>query len=62
MMDFFLARDYAKTRDLQEFLGKKRASGREVRRPFSAKARLKKSPSAAYSAVWQRFKYWQRDQ
>jgi hypothetical protein len=62
MMDFFLARDSARTRDLQDFQGKKRASGRGVRRPFSAKARLKKSPSMAYSAVWQRFKYWQLDQ
>jgi hypothetical protein len=51
MMDFFLVRDSAKKRNLRDIRGKKRAKGREVRRPFSAKARLKKSPSVAYSAV-----------
>jgi hypothetical protein len=33
---FFLAIGRAGTRDIQDVRGKKRASGREVRRPFSA--------------------------
>jgi hypothetical protein len=59
---FFSRKRQRQGRDLRNIRGKKRAKGREVRRPFSAKARLKKSPSVAYSAAWQAFKYWQPDQ
>jgi hypothetical protein len=59
MVDFFSQETRAWSAVFGDFRGKKRAKGREVQAPFSAKAPLKKSLSLAYRAVRRQLKYWQ---